>query len=211
MSHDTGHRGGCGSRRGGWALAGADTEDIRLVNDYLGYLGDRHYEPDTTEALRHTDVAVPPTVVLCEDVAVIGSPFAVAEFAPGRTVQSQEDLARLDDDTVAAAVIRLVETLAASHRVDHVAVGLEYFGRPNGYSVRQIRRWAGQWELVGTDNADAWRAAAELGARLASSVSPAGSVASCTATFASTTRCFVSTTNNASRRGGRGLGALDHW
>lgn len=32
---------------GGWRLAGADTEDVELVNDYLGYLGDRHYAPGT--------------------------------------------------------------------------------------------------------------------------------------------------------------------
>ena len=35
-------------RRGdGWVLAGPDSQDVRLVNDYLGYLGDRHYAPGT--------------------------------------------------------------------------------------------------------------------------------------------------------------------
>ena len=35
-------------RRGdGWVLAGPDSEDVRLVNDFLGYLGDRHYAPGT--------------------------------------------------------------------------------------------------------------------------------------------------------------------
>ncbi len=34
-------------RDGGWVLAGVDSEDLRLVNDYLGYLGDRHYAPGT--------------------------------------------------------------------------------------------------------------------------------------------------------------------
>jgi hypothetical protein len=31
----------------GWVLAGPDSGDVRLVNDYLGYLGDRHYAPGT--------------------------------------------------------------------------------------------------------------------------------------------------------------------
>ncbi|HVH22757.1 MAG TPA: tyrosine-type recombinase/integrase [Pseudonocardia sp.] len=31
----------------GWVLAGPDSPDVRLVNDYLGYLGDRHYAPGT--------------------------------------------------------------------------------------------------------------------------------------------------------------------
>ena len=34
-------------RDDGWVLAGADSDDVRLVNDYLGYLGDRHYAPGT--------------------------------------------------------------------------------------------------------------------------------------------------------------------
>ena len=34
-------------RDDGWVLAGADSDDVRLVNDFLGYLGDRHYAPGT--------------------------------------------------------------------------------------------------------------------------------------------------------------------
>jgi site-specific recombinase XerD len=35
-------------RRGdGWVLTGPENEDVRLVNDFLGYLGDRHYAPGT--------------------------------------------------------------------------------------------------------------------------------------------------------------------
>ena len=35
------------ARDGGWVLTGADSDEIGLVNDYLGYLGDRHYAPGT--------------------------------------------------------------------------------------------------------------------------------------------------------------------
>jgi site-specific recombinase XerD len=35
------------ARDGGWVLTGADSDEARLVNDYLGYLGDRHYAPGT--------------------------------------------------------------------------------------------------------------------------------------------------------------------
>jgi site-specific recombinase XerD len=34
-------------RDGGWALTGPPSDDVRLVNDYLGYLADRHYAPGT--------------------------------------------------------------------------------------------------------------------------------------------------------------------
>ena len=57
-------------------------------------------------------------------------------------------------ETVAAVCARLAETLAALHRVDHVAVGLERFGRPDAYAERQLKRWTGQWELVGDPGLD---------------------------------------------------------
>lgn len=101
-----------------------------------------------TKALSGTDVAVAGAVALCEDPSLIGGPFAVAEFVEGRCVQSSADLDSLPPGLVDSSVLRLVETLAALHRVDHVAVGLETFGRPEGYAARQLRRWSGQWPLV---------------------------------------------------------------
>lgn len=118
-----------------------------------------------TSALVATDVPVPPPVVLCEDESVIGLPFAVAEFVEGRTVQSRSDLRALDDAMLGTTVTRLVEALAALHAVDHVAVGLERFGRPDGYAARQARRWSGQWEIVGDPGLAPL--AEELGDRLA--------------------------------------------
>jgi aminoglycoside phosphotransferase (APT) family kinase protein len=113
-----------------------------------------------TSALGAVAVPVPPAVVLCEDDAVIGAPFAVAEFVDGQTVQTRADLDRLDDATVAACVDRLVETLAGLHAVDHVAAGLERFGRPDGYARRQVERWSSQWQIVGTPRLS--RAATEV-------------------------------------------------
>ncbi len=102
-----------------------------------------------TRALAGTGVPVPPAVLLCEDETMLGAPFAVAEFVAGECVQTRADLDRLDDATLAACVDRLVETLAALHAVDHVAAGLASLGRPDGYAARQVRRWSGQWEIVG--------------------------------------------------------------
>lgn len=101
-----------------------------------------------TRALGQTEVPVPPAVLLCEDPTLLGGPFAVAEFVDGTTIQSRADLEFLDDATVTGLAAQLVATLAALHRVDHVAIGLERFGRPDGYAARQINRWASQWTLV---------------------------------------------------------------
>ncbi len=107
-----------------------------------------------TAALRNTDVPVAAAVTLCEDESVLGAPFAVAAFVDGRAVQSRDDLDQVPEATLGHLVDRLVQTLAALHRVDHVAVGLERFGRPDGYAARQLMRWAGQWDLVGTPDLD---------------------------------------------------------
>ncbi|MEQ6901025.1 phosphotransferase family protein [Nocardioides sp. YIM 152588] len=122
-------------------------------------------------ALGPTDVPVPPAVVAYPDEDLIGGAFAICEYVDGSTVQSREQLARLGDDQVAAAVTGLCRTLAALHRVDHVAVGLETFGRPDGYAARQLRRWGGQWQIVGehqgaASHALAHRLADGLGERL---------------------------------------------
>ncbi|MFP5022050.1 phosphotransferase family protein [Pseudonocardia phyllosphaerae] len=46
----------------------------------------------------------------------------------------------------------LVDVLAALHAVDPEAVGLGDFGRPEGFTERQIRRWRRQWDAARTDS-----------------------------------------------------------
>jgi len=123
-----------------------------------------------TRVLQGSGVPVPAAVALCEDQSLLGGPFAVAEYVTGRTVQRQADLDLLDDATVEAVITRLLETLATLHAVDHVAVGLEQFGRPDGYAARQIRRWSSQWTLVGREQPALQLQATALGTRLAASV-----------------------------------------
>ena len=125
-------------------------------------------EYSVTAALQDSAVPVPPAVVLCRDEALIGGPFAISEYVAGRTVQTRDQLEGLGAPMVAALAGTLVETLAALHAVDHVAVGLERFGRPDEYAARQLRRWSGQWELVGTRELDAL--AREVSAALNSAV-----------------------------------------
>lgn len=123
------------------------------------------------KALGPTAVPVAEAVAVCEDESLIGGAFAVCGFVEGRAIQAQDELEALSDTQLDLAVEALSETLAALHHVDHVAVGLERFGRPDAYAERQLKRWSGQWEIVGTELPDDVRALAHdlrdrLGERL---------------------------------------------
>ncbi|QCQ92634.1 phosphotransferase family protein [Rhodococcus sp. SGAir0479] len=125
-------------------------------------------------ALQGSAVPVAPTVALCEDESVMGAPFAVTGFVEGRVIRTVDDLDRLSDAEIDASVEELVRVLAALHAVDHRAVGLEAFGRPDGYLSRQVALWARQWERVKTrDLPDLER----LHARLQDAVPTASQVA----------------------------------
>ena len=123
-----------------------------------------------TRALGRAGVPVATPVVLHEDETLLGGPFVVASYVAGTSVQTREDLDRLDDATVTACVDRLVETLVVLHGVDHVAAGLERFGRPDGYAERQLRRWSSQWEIVGDPALGGL--ARDVAARLSAAVPP---------------------------------------
>ncbi|MGD9529100.1 phosphotransferase family protein [Pseudonocardia sp.] len=101
-------------------------------------------------ALRHTGVPVAPPVAQSDDPAVIGVPFSIVEYVPGRVLRTQADLAAFTDADVERCASALIDTLVALHAVDPRAVGLGAFGRPKGYLERQVRRWHDQWTRVAT-------------------------------------------------------------
>ncbi|MBK5287936.1 MAG: phosphotransferase family protein [Acidimicrobiia bacterium] len=97
-------------------------------------------------ALAPTNVPVPRTLALCEDLAVNDAPFYVMELVDGTIYRDGNALATLDAAEARRASEALVDVLAAIHAVDYRAVGLEDFGRPDGFLERQVRRWGEQWE-----------------------------------------------------------------
>lgn len=97
-------------------------------------------------ALAPTQVPVPRTYAMCEDPDVIGAPFYVMEWVRGVPFRSASDLAALGPDGTEQVSLRMIETLAALHSVDPASVGLEDFGRPEGFLARQVRRWSTQLE-----------------------------------------------------------------
>jgi aminoglycoside phosphotransferase (APT) family kinase protein len=98
-------------------------------------------------ALAATPVPVPTMVAFCDDIEVNGAPFYVMEMVHGRIIRGEPPAGYADDPADRRRMAEvLIDTLAAIHNVDWKAVGLDGFGRPEGYLERQVRRWSTQWE-----------------------------------------------------------------
>ena len=106
---------------------------------------DREYK--VMDALAGSGVPVPGMVAFCDDPEVIGAEFFVMRHVDGRIV-THASMPTVARDDRRALMMDLVDILAALHGVDHMAAGLERFGRPDGYMIRQTTRWAGQYDAA---------------------------------------------------------------
>jgi aminoglycoside phosphotransferase (APT) family kinase protein len=95
-------------------------------------------------ALHGTPVPVPRTHALCEDPAVIGTPFFVMDFVDGR-IFWEPDLPGLTPRERAAIYDGMNDALARLHGVDPSSVGLGDYGKAGNYFARQITRWSKQY------------------------------------------------------------------
>jgi len=116
------------------------------------------------DALAPTPVPVPAMVGFSDDLRYLGAPFYVMERVGGIAYRHSADFDKLDAQGRRALGLGFVDVLAKLACVDHDAVGLSGFGRPDGFAARQVRRWTKQLaasasrEIAGI---------AELGSRLA--------------------------------------------
>jgi aminoglycoside phosphotransferase (APT) family kinase protein len=95
-------------------------------------------------ALRPTGVPVPTMRLLCEDPAVIGTPFYLMDYIEGRVLVDIK-LAELSPADRAPYYWAMADTLAALHKVDWRGVGLADYGKPDNYVARQVSRWTKQY------------------------------------------------------------------
>ncbi|WP_343631820.1 phosphotransferase family protein [Roseateles sp.] len=96
-------------------------------------------------ALTGSDVPVPRMLALCEDESVVGRAFYVMEFMQGRVLWDQT-LPGASNAERAAIYEEMNRVIAALHRVDFRAAGLESYGKPGNYFERQIGRWTKQYQ-----------------------------------------------------------------
>jgi len=97
------------------------------------------------KALQNTPVAVPRVFAACEDPSYIGAPFYLMEYMRGDVIRADTAHTFANTPERRRAVSEaMIDLLIALQAVDWKAVGLEGFGRPDGYLPRQLKRWTDQ-------------------------------------------------------------------
>ncbi|MBN1614549.1 MAG: phosphotransferase family protein [Deltaproteobacteria bacterium] len=84
----------------------------------------------------------PRPIVYTEDASVIGCPFFVMERVRGLVIRRELPPGLAITEAQGRKLCEnLAELQAALHAIDYKAVGLEGFGRPEGYVKRQVEGW----------------------------------------------------------------------
>jgi aminoglycoside phosphotransferase (APT) family kinase protein len=112
----------------------------------------------------------PRSMHLCEDASIMGAPFQILEYRPGRVIR-----ATLPDDLANQAATlseTMLSTLAAVHAVNTAALGLDGLGRPDGFLARAVSGWHRRGLAVA--DAQATPLLNELGAWLHANAVPDG-------------------------------------
>lgn len=133
-----------------------DAKGARLVlrrppmGELLASAHDVAREHRILSALQGSDVPLPVVHGLCEDPAVADRPVLVVSFVDGLVLDERGDAEGLPPAARHAVGLSLVDTLARIHAVELDRVGLDDLASHKPYAARQLKRWAGQWELSRT-------------------------------------------------------------
>lgn len=105
-------------------------------------------------ALTTTPVPVAHPVAYCSAAEILGAPFYLTDFVDGAVLDRPGVSAGLNRPAAGRVCEQLVDTLVVLHDVDPKLVGLQDFGRPDGYLQRQLKRWQAQWTASLTETRD---------------------------------------------------------
>jgi aminoglycoside phosphotransferase (APT) family kinase protein len=130
----------------------------RSGRSYVLRRGPRHLRPRSNDvilretralaALAGTDVPHPPLIVTCDDPAVLGDAvFYLMEPIDGFNAGEQLPPLHAGNAGIRYQMgLSMADALAKLGAVDHVAVGLTDFGKPDGFLERQVERWLSELE-----------------------------------------------------------------
>lgn len=125
----------------------------RSGRSYVLRRGPRHLRPRSNAvmlretrllaALAGTDVPHPGLIAVCDNPAVLGDAvFYLMEPVDGFNASGELPALHAGDPTVRYGMgLSMADALAKLGAVDHVAVGLADYGKPDGFLERQVPRW----------------------------------------------------------------------
>lgn len=100
-------------------------------------------------ALAPTGFPAPKPIALCEDEGVNGAQFYIMEYVDGLVpVDPNEVSQRWNESERHRIGIELVDVLVRLHAFKPEEIGLEGWGKPQGYLERQVRRFSEQLESI---------------------------------------------------------------
>jgi len=105
---------------------------------------------------------IPKPIILCEDDAVIGSPFYLMERVKGIILRNKiPEGMDLTPDRFKTLSTHIIENLAAIHDLELERSGLITIGKPEGYVKRQVEGWIKRYFKAETDEIASMNLAAE--------------------------------------------------
>lgn len=111
-------------------------------------------------ALASSDVPHPRLIAACEDETILGASFYLMAEVNGCNISAGLADAHRSPEARHQMGLAMVDGLAALGEVDYLAVGLDDFGRPDGYLERQVSRWIRQVQSY--EQFDGWPGAHNL-------------------------------------------------
>ncbi len=126
---------------------------VRSGRPYVFRRGPEHLRPVSNKvilretrvlaALAGSDVPHPRLIAVCEDTSVLGDAvFYLMEPIDGFNAGSELPALHAGDPAIRFEMgLSMADALARLGAVDHVAVGLADFGKPEGFLERQVPRW----------------------------------------------------------------------
>ncbi|CAN5246445.1 phosphotransferase family protein [soil metagenome] len=107
-------------------------------------------EARVLKALKGSDVPHAGLIAACDDASVLGAAFYLMEPLDGfNAAVSMPPLHAGSPQARRAMGLSVIDGLSRIALVDHEAVGLGDFGKPEGFLERQVRRWMKQLESYG--------------------------------------------------------------
>ena len=105
-------------------------------------------ETKVLHALADTDVPHAPLIAVCEDTSVLGDAvFYLMEPIDGFNAGTGLPALHAADAGVRHGMgLSMADAVARLGAIDHVAVGLADFGKPDGFLERQVPRWLSELE-----------------------------------------------------------------